>query len=181
MATQLHPRGIAGYQVGLLEKQKLQNASPLKLLTDYARPAVRGVRGLTEEIEIEASLTQQIKQLSQNSNTTVFMTLLSAFKVMLYRYTNQQDITVGTPIAGRQQLETESLIGYFVNTLALRSDLSSQTKFSELLAQVRTTTLEAYEHQEIPFEKVVEAVGKERGLAVSPLFQVMFVMNNMPR
>jgi amino acid adenylation domain-containing protein/non-ribosomal peptide synthase protein (TIGR01720 family) len=161
-------------------KQKLQNASPLELPTDYARPAVQGVRGLTEEFEIEASLTQQIKQLSQNSNTTVFMTLLSAFKVMLYRYTNQQDITVGTPIAGRQQLETESLIGYFVNTLALRSDLSSQTKFSELLAQVRTTTLEAYEHQEIPFEKVVEAVVKERDLSRSPLFQVMFVMNNTP-
>ena len=108
------------------------------------------------------------------------MTLLTAFKVLLYRYSGQQDICVGTPVAGRNQHETEGLIGFFVNTLALRSHVSGEQSFRELLAQVKVTALEAYERQEIPFEKVVDAVVKERDISRSPLFQVMFDLGNTP-
>jgi amino acid adenylation domain-containing protein/non-ribosomal peptide synthase protein (TIGR01720 family) len=161
-------------------KQKLQQAEPIELPLDYPRPAVQSIQGAVKTFTLDASLGKAIKQLSQNSNTSMFMTLLSAFKVLLHRYSNQHDITVGTPIAGRQQMETEPLIGFFVNTLALRSELKADQSFQELLDQVRTTTLEAYEHQEIPFEKVVETVVKQRDLSRSPLFQVMFVYQNTP-
>ena len=110
----------------------------------------------------------------------MFMTLLAAFKVLLHRYSGQQDICVGSPIANRTQQEVEGLIGFFVNTLALRSEVKGRHPFTELLQQVKATTLEAYEHQEVPFEKVVEAVVKERDLSRSPLFQVMFVLQNTP-
>jgi amino acid adenylation domain-containing protein len=161
-------------------KQKLQQAEPIELPLDYPRPAVQSIQGAVKAFTLDTNLGKAIKQLSQNSNTSMFMTLLTAFKVLLHRYSNQHDITVGTPIAGRQQMETEPLIGFFVNTLALRSELKADQSFQELLDQVRTTTLEAYEHQEIPFEKVVETVVKQRDLSRSPLFQVMFVYQNTP-
>src|SRR5207237_1205999 len=109
------------------------------------------------------------------------MTLLATFKVLLYRHSGQQDICLGSPIAGRQQQELEGLIGFFVNTLALRNDVRWDTSFTDLLQQVRSTTLEAYEHQEVPFETVVEAVVRERDLSTDPLVQVMFVLQNTPR
>ena len=108
------------------------------------------------------------------------MTLLSAFKVLLYRYSGQEDICVGTPIAGRSQREVEGLIGFFVNTLALRSQISADMSFVELLRDVRGTTLDAYTHQEVPFEKVVDAVVKERDMSRGPLFQVVFTFQNTP-
>jgi non-ribosomal peptide synthetase component F len=108
------------------------------------------------------------------------MTLLAVFKVMLYRYSGQEDICVGTSIANRTQQEIEGLVGFFVNTLAFRDEVKGDATFIELLQQVKATTLGAYEHQEVSFEKVVEAVVKERDPGVSPLFQVMLVMQNTP-
>src|SRR5258707_14852047 len=108
------------------------------------------------------------------------MTVLAAFKVLLYRHSGQEDIRVGTPVAGRNQQELEELIGFFINTLALRSQVSGDQPFIQLLKEVKGTTLEAYGHQEVPFEKVVDAVVKERDMSRNPLFQVMFVYQNTP-
>jgi len=109
------------------------------------------------------------------------MTLLAAFQILLYRYTGQNDVAVGSPIAGRGRSEIEGLIGFFVNMLVLRSDLSGNPTFRELLSRVRKTALCAYEHQDVPFEKLVEVLHPERDLSRSPLFQVMFAFQNIPR
>jgi NRPS condensation-like uncharacterized protein len=161
-------------------KTKLQTPVPIDLPLDYSRPPVQSVRGAVSSFKIDSDLSNRLKQLSHEKNTTLFMTLLAVYKVLLHRYSNQETITVGTPIAGRQQLETEKLIGFFVNTLALRSSVKSDQSFEDLLRNVRNTTLEAYENQEIPFEKIVEAVSKSRDLSRSPIFQVMFVFHNNP-
>ena len=108
------------------------------------------------------------------------MTLLSAFNVLLYRYSGQEDICVGTPIAGRNHQELEGLIGFFLNTLALRSQVKGEMTFIELLEEVKATTLEAYAHQEVPFEKIVEVIVKERDMSRNPLFQVLFTLRNTP-
>jgi non-ribosomal peptide synthetase component F len=129
---------------------------------------------------IDKDLSETLQSFSRQQGNTLFMTLLAAFKVLLYRYTGQQDICVGTPVAGRQQQEVEDLIGFFVNTLAIRTEMNGDASFSDLLKQVKKETLDAFEHQELPFEKIVEAVVKERDMSRSPLFQVMFVLRNMP-
>ena len=161
-------------------KSKLENVEVLRLPTDYARPAVLSTRGAGTGSFIEQNLADKLKNLSQQSGTTLFMTLLAAFKVLLYRYSHQQDICVGSPIAGRQQQELEPLIGFFVNTLALRSELKGDLSFSDLLQQVKKTTLEAYENQDVSFEKVVDEVVKERDLSRTPLTQVQLVLRNTP-
>ena len=161
-------------------KTKLQGVAPLQLPTDYTRPLIQRNRGALQSFRISELNAAALQQLSQQHGATLFMTLLSAFKVLLHRYSGQDDICVGIPIAGRQQQETENLVGFFVNTLALRSKLTGDESFTDLLRQIKGTTMEAYEHQEIPFEKVVEAVSKERDLSRSPLFQVMFVLRNTP-
>jgi amino acid adenylation domain-containing protein len=161
-------------------KEKLQNVSPLELPTDHLRPAVQSSRGSLVHFSINQDISGKLQTLSQEQGVTLYMTLLSAFKVLLYRYSGQEDICVGTPIAGRQQQELEGLIGFFVNTLALRSQVEGELSFTELLQAVKVTTLEAYANQEIPFEKVVEAVATERDLSRNPLFQVMFIMRNQP-
>ena len=161
-------------------KNKLQGVAPLQLPTDFPRPPVQGTRGSKINFTLPRALSLSIEQLSQQEGCTVFMTLLSAFKVLLYRYSGQQDICVGTPIANRLQQELEGLIGFFVNTLALRSEVNGNSSFTELLQQVRTNTTEAYQNQEAPFEKVVEAVVKGRDMSRNPLFQVMFVLRNTP-
>ncbi|WP_225000436.1 non-ribosomal peptide synthetase, partial [Cesiribacter sp. SM1] len=130
---------------------------------------------------LDKELSLKLEQFSNQQGATLFMSLLSAFKVLLYRYSGQEDICVGSPIAGRLQPEVEPLIGFFVNTLALRSDLSGNKSFKELVEQVKETTLEAYKHQDLPFEKVVEAVGVARDRSRTPLFQVMFSMDNTPQ
>ncbi|MGY0035024.1 condensation domain-containing protein [Pedobacter sp. NJ-S-72] len=121
-----------------------------------------------------------MNQFSQQQGVTLFMTMLSAFQVLLYRYSGQQDITVGTLVAGRTQQEIEDLVGFFINTLAIRSDLSGEPSFSALVQKVKTTLLEGYEHQDMPFEKALETVVSNRDPGKNPLFQVMFVLQNMP-
>jgi non-ribosomal peptide synthetase component F len=161
-------------------KDKLQGAAPLDLPTDYPRPALQSNKGAVSGFKTDKPLSDKLNELSKAKGTTLFMTLLAAFKVLLSRYSNQNDITVGTPMAGRQQQELEGLIGFFINTLALRDELNPEHSFDQLLQQVKTTTLEAYQHQDVPFEKVVEAVTQNRDLSRSPVFQVMFVFQNTP-
>lgn len=161
-------------------KDKLRGVEPLDLPSDYARPAVASTRGALSGFWVDKEISSLLQVLSQREGTTLFMTLLSVFKVFLYRYSGQQDICVGTSVAGRQQQETEGLMGFFINTLALRSELRGDHSFTRLLQQVKATTLEAYEHQEVPFEKVVDAVVQERDMSRNPLFQVLFVLQNTP-
>ncbi|HEX8333693.1 MAG TPA: amino acid adenylation domain-containing protein, partial [Segetibacter sp.] len=161
-------------------KEKLRDTSPLELPADYRRPAVQSTRGLSAGFIIEKDLSDGLDKLSRQQGVTLFMTLLAVFKVLLHRYSGQEDICVGTPVAGRQSHELEGLIGFFVNTLALRTEVRGDVLFTGLLQQVRLTTMEAYGHQEIPFEKVVEAVVKERDTSRNPLFQVMLVLRNTP-
>ncbi|MBE7174329.1 MAG: amino acid adenylation domain-containing protein, partial [Williamsia sp.] len=161
-------------------KKKLEGTPVLQLLTDYSRPPVWSARGASIRFNVEKQLTDALKKLSHQQGVTLFMTLLAAFKVMLQRYSGQHDICIGTPVANRNQPELEGLIGCFINTLALRSDLSQLPSFTTLLQQLKNTTLEAYAHQEVPFEKVVEAVGNERDMSRNPLVQVLFSMQNTP-
>jgi amino acid adenylation domain-containing protein len=162
-------------------KQQLADVPPLlELPTDRPRPAVQTFRGRTLHFQLSADLAQQLKALSQKSGTTLFMTLLAAFATLLQRYSGQDDIVIGSPIANRQRSEVEPLIGCFINTLALRTRLAGNPSFSQLLQQVRETTLAAYDHQDLPFEKLVEELHPERSLSYSPLFQVMLVLQNAP-
>jgi amino acid adenylation domain-containing protein len=162
-------------------KQQLAVApAVLELPTDRLRPAVHTFRGARQSVLIPPSLWAALEALSQREGTTLFMTLLALFQVLLYRYTGQQDICVGTPIAGRTRTEVEGLIGFFANTLVLRTDLSGTPTFRELLRRVREVALGAYMHQDMPFEKLVEALHPARNLSYSPLFQVMFSLQNVP-
>ncbi|WP_141254292.1 condensation domain-containing protein, partial [Brevibacillus parabrevis] len=162
-------------------KEKLGGAEPLLALpTDRPRPAVQSYEGATYTTSFSHDLLAKLKKLSKEANTTLFMTLLAAFQTLLYRYSGQEDIVVGSPVAGRNRQETEKLIGFFVNTLALRTNLSGDLPFTELLARVRETALAAYAHQDVPFEKLVDELQLERSLSYSQLFQVMFVLQNFP-
>ncbi|MFL5358380.1 amino acid adenylation domain-containing protein, partial [Archangium sp.] len=162
-------------------KQQLSGApSHLELPTDKPRPPVQSHRGAQYIFVLPPSLSAALAATSSQHGVSLFMTLLAGFQVLLHRYTGQDDILVGSPIAGRRNTELEGLIGFFVNTLVLRSRFSPETSFRELLQQVRGTTLSAYEHQDVPFEKLVEEVSPERTLGYSPLFQVMFALQNMP-
>ena len=158
----------------------LAGVEPLKLPADFPRPAVQGTRGKKLELEIGSELTDGLRKLSRSSGTTLFMTLLAAYKVLLYRYSGQADLCVGTPVANRQDPLLESLAGFFVNTLALRSDLSGNPPFRQVLKQIRTTVLSAFERQETPFEQVVDRVEQRRDLSRNPVFQVEFVLQNLP-
>ncbi|MGH9893434.1 MAG: condensation domain-containing protein, partial [bacterium] len=155
-------------------KAQLEGISTLQLPTDRPRPAVESFRGAHQSIVLSKELTDAVKALSRREKATLFMTLLAAFQVLLCRYTGQEDIVVGTPIANRSRVEFEGLIGFFLNTLALRADLSGNPSFLELLARVREVAFEAYAHQELPFEKLVEELQPERSLSRNPLFQVLF-------
>lgn len=148
----------------------------LDLLTDRPRPAMYTYRGSSVDLELDEKNTDRLRQTARESNATLFMTLLAAFKVLLWRYTRQDEIIVGSPIANRNRTEIEGLIGFFVNTLVLRSKLNPEMTFRELLAQVRETTLGAYGHQDVPFEKLVEELQPERSLNRQPLFQVLFTL-----
>ncbi|MBO9733248.1 MAG: amino acid adenylation domain-containing protein, partial [Chitinophaga sp.] len=161
-------------------KTQLHDLQPLALLTDYPRPAQQSVTGAQLSKLYPVSLKNGLLALSQQEGVTLFMTLLAAFKVLLFRYTGQSSVQVGTPVAGRQQQETEGLIGFFVNMLVLKSNVSSDMSFTGLLKNIRETTLAAYEHQDVPFEKVVEALGLGRDMSRHPLFDVKFQVLNTP-
>jgi len=152
----------------------------LTLPTDHPRPAVWTYQGAFESVMLPKKLTTDLKTLSNQAGCTLFMTLLAAFKVLLHRYTRQNDIIVGSPIANRTRPEIEGLIGFFVNTLALRSDLSGNPSFREVLRRVKKVALEAYAHQDLPFEKLVMELQPERNLNHTPLFQVMFALQENP-
>ena len=158
-------------------RQQLGGEPPeLELPTDRARPARQSFRGADASIELSLELTKRIKEIGREQGATLFMTLLAAFNVLLWRYCHQDDLLVGTPIANRNRRETENLIGFFVNTLVLRTKVRGESTFRELLDQVRETTLGAYEHQDVPFEKLVEQLHPERSLSRNPLFQVLFAV-----
>jgi amino acid adenylation domain-containing protein len=160
-------------------KQQLAGApARLTLPTDRPQPAVQTFNGAREFLTLSPRIAERLKELSQRESATQFMTLLAAFVTLLSRYTGQEDIVVGSPIAGRTRTETEQLIGLFVNTLVLRTAVSGDLSFSELLRRVSRMTLEAYAHQDVPFEKVVEELQPERNPGSHPLFQVMFVLRN---
>ncbi|HEV8722247.1 MAG TPA: amino acid adenylation domain-containing protein [Candidatus Binatia bacterium] len=166
-------------QLSYWRKQLEGIPAVLNLPTDRPRPAVQSFRGKRQTVELSKELTEGLKALSRKQGVTLFMTLLAAFQTLLYRYTGQEDIVVGSPIANRNRTEIEGLIGFFVNTLVLRTDLSGNPTFCDLLARVREVTLGAYAHQDVPFEKLLEELRPERDLSRSPLFQVFFNMVNV--
>jgi amino acid adenylation domain-containing protein len=160
-------------------KEKLAGELPiLDLPTDRARPAVQTYPGARVSLTLSEHLTSSLITLSRRQGATLFMTLLAAFKVLLYRHTGQDDIIVGSPIANRPQTETEKLIGYFLNNLALRTDLSGNPSFKELLARVRRTALDAYANQDVPFERLIEELKPQRDLSRTTIFQVYFNLFN---
>ena len=162
-------------------KKQLEGAPALlNVPTDRVRPAVQSFRGASQSITLSKELSEQLKGLSRKQGVTLFMTLLAAFQTLLYRYTGQEDIVVGSPIANRTRSEIEGLIGFFVNTLILRGRFGGNPTFREFLAETRRVALDAYEHQDLPFEKLVEELKPERSLSYSPVFQVMFVLQNAP-
>jgi amino acid adenylation domain-containing protein len=162
--------------------RKLNNLPPLlQLPIANPRPEIESFRGARHRFNLKSDLSKQLRALSQRENVTLFITLLASFKTLLYRYSNQTDIPVGTVIANRNQAEVEQLIGFFVNTLVLRTDLNGQLTFRQLLQRVGSVALDAYEHQEMPFEYLVEALQPERSLSYNPLFQVMFILQNTPK
>src|SRR5262249_28713315 len=161
-------------------KEQLADLSVLELPTDRPRPAVQSFRGAHHALRLEAGLAAGLRQLSQREGVTLFMTLLAAFQTRLHRYTGQDDIVVGSPIAGRNRAELEGLIGFFVNTLVLRTDVSGDPSFVDLLKRVHQVAMDAYAHQDLPFEMLVEELQPERDLSRNPLFQVTFQLLNTP-
>ncbi|MDZ8258877.1 non-ribosomal peptide synthetase [Nostoc sp. ChiQUE01b] len=167
-------------QLSYWEKQLKDAPALLTLPTDRPRPAVQTFVGSHQQFALSVELTERLVKLSQEQGCTLFMTLLAAYATLLYRYTRQEDVLVGSPIANRDRLEVEGLIGFFVNTLVMRTDLAGNPSFRELLARVREVALSAYAHQDLPFEMLVEALQPERNLGHTPLFQVMFALQNAP-
>ncbi|WP_264523070.1 non-ribosomal peptide synthetase [Flavobacterium sp. N502536] len=159
---------------------KLTGVAPSALPTDYPRPAVQSGSGDYINFKLDSERSEALRAYAKEEGVTLFMLLLSVYKVLLYRHSGQSDICIGTTVANRPQQELESMIGFFVNTLALRSDLSGNPSFNEVLKSVKQTTLEAYSHIAVPFEKVVDRVEKARDKSRNSLFQVLFVLNNNP-
>nr|BBH87140.1 non-ribosomal peptide synthetase [Thermosporothrix sp. COM3] len=167
-----------------LEKQlhywctQLKDVPPLELPTDYPRPPLQTQAGAWQDLTLSASLLKKLQALSEREGMTLFMTLLAAFQMLLAHYSNQTDIAVGIPVTNRTRVELENIIGFFVNTLVIRSKLTPEQTLQQVLRQVRNTLLDAYEHQDVPFEKVVDALDLERDPSRSPLIQVMFIYHN---
>ncbi|MDP9360621.1 MAG: amino acid adenylation domain-containing protein [Acidobacteriota bacterium] len=161
--------------------QQLDGTPPLlSLPADRPRPAVQSYRGASESFDIPADTTGRMRKLGRESEATLFMTLLTAFAAMLSRWTGQDDVVIGSPVANRSRPEIEPLIGFFANTLPLRVDCSGDPTFCELLARVRRVALDAYAHQDLPFERLVEALRPERTLSYTPLFQTTFQVQDAP-
>ncbi|MET1256788.1 amino acid adenylation domain-containing protein [Aliikangiella maris] len=175
----LETQGVLKKQLAYWKTQLSDMPALLDLPTDFIRPKVQSFNGATYAFSIGRGLTEQLKVLAEKSHCTLYMVLLSIYKLLLFRYSQQADICVGGVIANRQTEETEKLIGLFINSLAIRSIVDPQKSYIELLNQVRITCLEAYENQDAPFDKVVDALKIKRDISINPLFQVMLVLQNM--
>jgi hypothetical protein len=162
-------------------RRQLANLPGLNLPSDRPRPAVPSYRTSTVPVTLRESLMAPLKRLARGEGATLFMVLLAAFQVLQARYTGQEDVVVGTPVSGRGRVETEGLIGFFVNMLALRTNLAGEPTFLELLRRVKESVLESFTHQDLPLEKIVEEMQPERSLGHLPLFQVTFAFQNVPR
>jgi amino acid adenylation domain-containing protein len=167
-------------QLGYWREQLRGPLPELDLPSDRPRPPVQRSRGVYHPFKLPLPLLEQLKALSHQEGTTLFMTLLAAFKTLIYRYTGQTDIIIGSPIANRDLVEIEHLIGYFINTLLLRTDLGGHPSFRKLLQRVREVTVGAYTHQNVPFEQLVEELRPVRDPSRTPLFQIMFILQNAP-
>ena len=167
-------------QLGYWKRHLTGAPALLEMPTDRPRPAVQSYRGASEAVVMSKELTSKLKELSRRESATMFMTLLAGFKAMLYRYTGEEDIVVATGIANRTRIEGEGLIGFFVNTLVLRTDLGGNPSIQEVIRRVREVTLGGYAHQDVPFELIVEEMEPERNASYTPMFQVMFVLQNAP-
>lgn len=167
-------------QLSYWKNQLCEIPPALILPLDHLRPPQQSFNGSALVFTVSKTLTDKLNELSRNSGASLFMTILGAFSLLMSRYSGQDDLIIGTPIANRNRREIEPLIGFFVNTLALRISVSGNPKFSEFLEQVRRTALDGYANQDVPFEQVIEAVKPERSMSHSPLFQVMFVLQNTP-
>jgi amino acid adenylation domain-containing protein len=161
-------------------KRRLQGAPTLELPTDHPRPAVPTYRGARQLLSVSQSLMRRLEALSRREETTLFVTLLAAFQTLLHRYTGQPEIVLGTPIAGRNHANAETLIGCFINTLVLRTDLSGNPTFREALRRTRETVVEALERQDVPFERIVDGLNVPRDLVRNPLFQITFQLFQTP-
>jgi len=171
---------VLNKQLNYWKQQLVDIPTLLELPTDYSRPPVQRYQGARLSFSLSDELTAQLKHLSQQMGTTLFMTLWSAFATLLSRYSGQSDIVIGSPIANRTQSQTESIFGFFLNTLVLRLDLTNNLPFEDILLKARPVALEAYSHQDLPFEQLVEELQPVRSLSHSQLFQVMFVLQNAP-
>jgi len=161
-------------------EQKLANTTQLDLYTDYTRPAIQSTRGKYHSFQLKGDLHQEIQNLCKEQEVTLFMLLLAVYNILLSRFSGKNDICVGTPVANRLSEETERLIGYFINTLAIRNQLDKDQSFESLLQKVKTSTMEAFSCQDVPFEKIVEKVQKGRDRSRTPLFESMLVLQNIP-
>ncbi len=174
-------RDLVDRQLSYWKRQLKDAPTVLELPKDRPRPPVQTFNGARHSVGLSQKTTEALKELSRSEGVTLFMTIFAAYQTLLFRYTGQEDIIVGTPVAGRSAAELENLIGFFVNTLPLRTTLSGGLSFHDLLARVRETSLEAFANQDLPFEQLVEALQPERDLSRTPLFQVMFAFQNAPR
>jgi non-ribosomal peptide synthetase component F len=160
-------------------REQLAELPPLlELPTDYARPLVQSFRGAELQFQLGGEVVEGLRRLCREQQVTLFMALLAPFQALLWRYTRERRVVVGTPIAGRTRAETEKLIGFFVNTLALTATVNGEMSWRELLQQVREVSLGAHAHQDVPFERLVEELRPERSLSQQPLVQVMFALQN---
>jgi amino acid adenylation domain-containing protein len=171
---------VARRQLNYWQGELKNSPQVLEVRTDRPRPPVQSFRGTSRRLELPLSLCESLRKFSREHNVTLFMTLLAAFEVLLYRLTQQEDFCVGSGIANRRWPETEDMIGMLVNTIALRADLSGAPTFLELLGRARRSTLEAYTHQDLPFEQLVDALQRGRDLSRNPLFQIMFNFHDAP-
>src|SRR6266852_8807825 len=172
--------GQLGHSLAYWKEQLAGIPERLELPTDRPRPAMQTFVAELCHVGLSKELTAGLKRVSQENQATLYMTLLSGLAVLLSRYSGQDDIVVGSPIAIRQDAQLEEMIGFFVNTLVMRVRVQPRESFRELLGQVRRTALEAYQHQDVPFERLVEELSPERSLSRTPVFQVMFAFQNTP-
>jgi len=162
-------------------RKQLEGIETVQLPLDHPRPALMSQQAAAITVRLPQELAVQLKDLARSEGVTLFMALLSVWQLLLARYSGQEDITIGTPIAGRTRSELNSLIGFFVNTLVLRTQVKHDSSFKNLLRQVRELCLEAYDHQDVPFEKLVEELQPERDLSRQQFFQIMFGLQTTPQ